>query len=223
MNAANFTLLADSFSRATNLLDYNGTYSVLFWLYINTLPSANRNLYELTLSGSDTDVLRLVSSNAIQLRIVVGGAATNTNGTVLSGNTWYHLAMVRSSVTDLQCYLNGVSDITNTRDVTGRSASSTEDVVSSATDCRIADIKLYSINLSADDIVKEMGYQWAQTNRASLHEVYPIFPGARRTLGIVNGYNWTENGTVTDVDGPPNVVEIPGPQAYRQPSMLLRR
>lgn len=198
----------DYFTRSSDLLDYNANYTWMGWVYFIDLTSSNVGMiFDLTLSGTEHDALRIVDDPDGRLEIAVDNVVVT--GTALSAATWYHLTMVRRGVTDREIYLDGVSDITSSQDTTGRSAGSGMfvgdiGVVSVWSNARFAGMKAWATDLSVAEIANEMSSIVPRTF-PNLYGWWPVFPGSgERTRDYSgNGRDWTENGTLTDEAGPP--------------------
>jgi hypothetical protein len=133
---------------------------------------------------------------------------TEDNGTSLSIETWYHVCLTDSDSNDrTRGYLNGALDVTVTR--SANRATDTMYVGNNYNDewqdGRMACIKVWNAELTADEILQEMHSIRPVTNLDTLWLWTPGFPGsgerARDYSG--NGRDWTENGTLTDEDPPP--------------------
>jgi hypothetical protein len=159
--AVRFDAAADRLLRTTDLPDYNGTYTLMFWflwlsdLGLSGIASLNAN------SASDGDILRVTAGDLLSIRCAVGGAQTTTNGSTLTTGTWAHVAVVRESVSSCKVYLNGTLDITNTRNITGRTAATRMEFGAefsgntNRNDCRVMAIKSWSAALTEAEVKSE--------------------------------------------------------------------
>lgn len=217
--AVRFDAAADRLLRTTDLLDYNAAYTKMAWIYLTSdLDAISVFFTQNDNSANNLDQLMTSPTGTLlQIRVVVGGAATNTNGSTVSTGTWYHVALVRESVTSLKLYFDAVLDSTNTRDVTGRAASSRMEHGARSSgnnnryDGRVYAIKYWSAALTLAEIANERPYIWPR-RFANLYECWPCLAGATERLrGYVKGRNWTESGTLTD-EAPPSVAWGIAPQ-----------
>lgn len=212
---------ADRLLATANMIDVNGSFTVMFWFYIssapatdsfNTLYIANNN--DIFTGDSELDGIDVTNSggnNRIEVYCSENGTFNSTRGTTnLSNSTWYHVAIRRNSATNIQQLLNGVWEGTQTANMLGsRTITRSEFGVagSSNTDPfngRFAAIKEYDAYLSDDEILNEMRHI-RPVRFANLRRWLPVFPGSgeRGNDYSGNNYDYTEGGTLTDEDPPP--------------------
>lgn len=194
-------------SRTTNLLDYNSPYTLMFWLNINALTAAIQEPYQFYASNSDSDGIRLNASNQWVLRTAIGGVNQTTGNTVAVAEVWQHVAIVRESVSVIKMYLNGALLINHTlQDITGRTAATNlrlgrGNTAGSFMAAKYAHWKMYPFALTEAQVRTDM-YD-LEPQFTPIHHWSPIWPVARAKDFSANRYDWTENGTLTDTDGPP--------------------
>lgn len=213
--AVRFDASTDRLLRTSDLLDYNGVYTWMAWIYLVSDLNASSTFWVLSdNSANNRDYLFTTGTGTtLRLNVVIGGGATNVDGTDISAGVWYHLALVRESATAVKVYLNGVLDITNTRDITGRaSATRMEHGAFSSSntnrsDSRVAAIKAWSTNLSQVEILNEMRVI-KPCKTTNLYGYWPTLNGSEERVRDYsgNGRDWTEGGTLTDEDSPPIVM-----------------
>lgn len=188
----------------TNALDYNANYTIMGWFRYSSSPASASAIAVINNSAGTLYDLAMVNNN--ELYINVNG--TFSLGSTLSANTWYHFAMVRSSTTLVTLYLDGVSDSAQATSVSGRAASTEENIGGVLSTFPflgdIAYVKSWSTNLTVAEINQEMNLI-RPVRTANKHRFSPLHRTTAERLRDYsgNGYNWTENGTVTDADAPP--------------------
>lgn len=156
------------------------------------------NFYSL---GTFTDGLTIASWNGVD----------ELTGTTLSLGVWYHLAITvaGTGAGQYKLYLNGAVDITSDGFASVTAAqlyvgTDSGNVSAHRLDGGASALKFWDVALTQAEIQQEMLTIRPQ-RFASLNAWYPCFFGsgerARDYSGL--GRNWTENGTLTDEDGPP--------------------
>lgn len=201
-NAANYL------SRGANLPNYNGEYTWMAWLRFT--DTGWSNLCHIETDGTNFDVLEL-NDTGIQffLERQVAGASTSSSSANHNENQWYHVAMVGTAA-DLKLYVDGALVLTEVRAVGARGAAvgmACGGLVGGGDplDGRLACMKFWDGDaLSADEIKQEM-WTIRPNLTASGYAWWPCFPGAAerdQDYGD-NGYDWTQNGALTDEDPPP--------------------
>jgi hypothetical protein len=93
----------------------SANFTIEFWLYLPTLPSARAQLlyWNANSSGYAAVALQVCSSNKLGLSFSESGSSWKTDdttgvGSVLTAATWQHVALVRNGQ-NIQIYLNGVA------------------------------------------------------------------------------------------------------------------
>jgi len=111
----------------------NGNYTIEFWLYMNTTPTANSTVVCVgpSLAGAAARgwAIHLFSTTA-GISFYQAGVVTSVTslGSLPSVNTWTHIAIVRNS-TVVTCYVNGTSTGTTTVGTSSQTAFSTNDPI----------------------------------------------------------------------------------------------
>lgn len=199
---ANFDNGTEYFGRTSNVLDYNAAYTVMGWFRYSSSPAAPNGIVSLNNTAGTLYDFAYHNGNSLILNV----DGTTSTGTTLSADTYYHFALVRSSTTLVTLYLDGVSDSTDTQNVSGRAANTQENVggVLATYDLLgdLAYVKAWSTNLTVAEIKQEMNVI-RPVKTDNLHLFTPIFKGDRVADYSGNGYDWTENGAVTNADPPP--------------------
>lgn len=210
MTAVVFDNVADSWARTSDLLNYNSTYTFMFWVYLTSDTNDYNTFFQISQGGyAPSDWIGTDADGVtLQLYCQAASGGTTVNGSALSINTWYHIAIVRESQTSFKCYLNGTLDITNTADMTGRAASTEMRFGSIASGdgalMRIAYPKAWSAVLTTAEIQTEKNL--IITNRCTnRYGWWPTITGSGERVKDYsgNGRNWTEAGTLTEETPPP--------------------
>lgn len=209
--AVRFDNVADSLARTSDLLNYNSTYTFMFWVYLASDTNAFSTFFEISQGGYAPSDWIGTDSNGTTLQLYcqgAGGTSGTVNGSALSINTWYHITIVRESQTSFKAYVNGVLDITNTADMTGRTAATEMRFASIASgdrgDIRVFDTKAWSTVLSVPEIFAEMqNIQLQRFDSVYGWWVHNAGSGERVDDYSGNGRDWTEAGTLTDEDNAP--------------------
>lgn len=198
----------------TAVLSYAADYAIGGWVY-TTADGANSCFVELGDSTSNYDYVRF--DTAEKLRIYSRISGTNeingvTGATTLSDG-WHHIMLVRTGAV-LDLYLNGVLECTgeNTSVVSDRlSASrlSIGDTYASTSTQGYESLYgwiAYDAALTAQEVLSQMKHGATALRRSNLWGEWPMLAGSARTDDISgHGRDWTENGTVTEVDPPTDV------------------
>src|SRR3990167_10667602 len=103
-------------ARTTDLVKFNGAYSVVMWVYPISLPPTDGWSSFITL-GSESgpvDLFQMRQAGGRWEIFVEYGGNSSPTGSVVALNQWHYIWLVRESATSLKMYLNGVLDITNT-------------------------------------------------------------------------------------------------------------
>lgn len=210
MTAVVFDNVTDSWVRTSDLLDYNSTYTFMFWVYLTSDTNDYNTFFQISQGGyAPSDWIGTDNDGTtLQLYCQAASGGTTVNGSALSINTWYHITLVRESQTSFKCYLNGTLDITNTADMTGRAAATEMRFGSIASGdgalMRMAYPKEWSAVLSTAEIQTEKNL--VITNRCTnRHGWWPMPQGSGERVKDYsgNGRNWTEGGTLTEDTPPP--------------------
>jgi hypothetical protein len=220
-----FDAAADRLLRTANYLDYNAAYTFMCLVYVGTDPGAanysaifaiNRNV-----DTADYDYLSIVNNSGLRFNISanIGGSVYRGDAfSAISVGNWYHVAMVRVAINSLALYAAALGGsltatlATVTQSMTSRTASSRHEIGGntstnarplSLSAARVAGVKIWSTNLTAAELTREMLTLRPQ-KFDNLHSWYPLLTGYDNTVDLSgNGYAWTTAGTLTDEDGPP--------------------
>lgn len=198
--------------RTSNVLDANGTYTIMGWFYLENL-TVYGHLFDLNAGDSENhDAIYTYNDGGgydFYLSANIGGYLTDiATTTPPSTSQWFHIALVRASDTNLKVYIDGADEATNTNDVNGRSSITKNKIGVSIDneniDGRIAGLKAWSTALTQNEILQELRIL-RPVRTANLYCFCPVFPGSgeRGRDYSGNGYDWTENGTLTDESPPP--------------------
>lgn len=205
--AVRFDAAADRLLRTSNLINYNGNYTIMGLVYLISTDNTC-TVFSLNDNGlSNIDWMYYYPGTGL-MRVNSNGNPAGSYAA--TWDTWYHVAMVRSAVNNLTSYINGVADGTSTYDVTGRNANTRLEVGGCtsgnqyAINGRVSFIKAWSVALTQAEIQTEM-HTIRPQRTANLYGFWPCFPGATERLTDYsgNGYNWTAGGTLADEDPPP--------------------
>lgn len=207
---------SDGLSRTSDILSYNSAFTVAFWAWRTDVFQNYPNLFSIQYfdGGSNSNYDYVGFNSSTTTLIIASNNSTseiNQTGSSLSVETWYHIALVRTAIDgNLLLYLDGSLDATLSSDMTGRpSAVRMEFAAFSTFDYspfagRIAYAKAWSGALSAPEIANECGVI-RPVRTDSLYGFWPMLSGsperARDYSG--NGRDWTQDGTLTDGEGPP--------------------
>ena len=213
-NAIVFASDSDFCVRTTNLLNMNNPFAVTLWAYPTSWAFYAHFWAAIvgTQQAGDyvnSDMVGHDPSNPALSRIAAysGGSGSGPTGAALTLNTWQFLGLVRESTTSLKLYINGntTAAITDTQSISGRGAVGSV-LLSRLHGAygmrgRIACVKEFSASKTGTQIAAEKDY-WNATDLTNHHETWNFPTGGSRAVGNVNGYAWTENGTITDATGP---------------------
>ena len=197
--AIRFNASGESLSRSR----LAGAKTVMAWIYIST----DRNDYTGFFGLGSTEV---VATTGTGTTILFYDGSIERTGTNLTAATWYHLAYSSQGDTindDWAVYLNGATDISHT----GRSLASAgtnmylgNDEFDEWLNGRLAHVKIWNAQLTQAEIQQEM-YTIRPQRYANLWCWMPMIETAssRDNEWSGSGNTWTENGTLSDEDGPP--------------------
>ena len=172
-------------------------------IYIST----DRNDYTAFFGMGSNEI---VATTATGTTLLFYDGTIEYTGTNLTAATWYHLAYSSQGdalTDDWAVYLNGVSDIS----AGARSAISAgtnmylgNDEYSEWLNGRLAHVKIWNAQLTQAEIQQEM-YTIRPQRYANLWCWMPMIEtgSSRDNEWSGSGNTWTENGTLSDEDGPP--------------------
>lgn len=194
------------FTRATNVP--TGNFTAIIWFYREVDSAGFETLF---FRGDGSSEYPFFGIN-LNDQIHIFNGFDFPGSTVVSLNQWHWAAIVRNSSTDWKGYLDSVQEIS----ATSESAGSTSSIVvgndlaflAAPFSGRLAAVKVWNTNLTQAEIINE-ARQYAPIRTANLVAWFPLL----KVEGTdYTGSNWTINGTLTAVDGPP----IPWHQGRRK-------
>lgn len=204
-------------SRTIGLLNYNAAYTRACFFYMSVdwndwghLLVSQQNPGSFTNydhCGLSTD------GTTFRTEVYVDGGGAAVNVATLSVGSWYFLGMRRASATAFDAFVIPLStgvltkSSTITTNVGSRAAIShmfINDLGGYSADGRYCGIKEWSTALTDAELLRE-ALTILPRKLDNLHAWFPVFPGSgERTRDYSgNGYNWTENGVLSDEDPPP--------------------
>lgn len=207
--------------RTAGLLDYNSAYTRAGFVYL-TADLNNYGHFFVSDDGAgdftDYDHCGLdADGTTFRVEACAAGACAAAAGAALSLNTWYFVGMRRSDATTYNGFVIPLSTlaISSTANVATNVGSR---VAIAGMECgdivggggggyrisgRLAGLKEWSAYLSDAELIREAA-TLAPQRRANLHAWFPCVPGAGRHRDYSGaGIVWSENGTLSDEDGPP--------------------
>jgi hypothetical protein len=218
-----FDASTDRLVRTADLINYNLPYSIGGWFRMAASTGAYAYLFVLnngTTDDSNEDMTYFESDGAtLALFASVGGAYTfGTDATLVAGVP-YHLMMVRQDPSTLILYKNALPVIQVTRSISGRTASTRQEIGGLSTSFApvngsIAVIKAYQAALTQPEILAE-ARQTYPARRQNIYGWWPTPGGANRVKDYSGfGRDWTPAGTLTDEVHPPVVWQERRPQFW---------
>ncbi len=222
--------------RTTNLIDYNNAYTLMAWVYANSLSTGCIfTLRETSEGTNDNYDFWGFSSGTYYLEVSRNSptfAQSNAFPSVIGTGQFFHFAVVRSSSSAVEIYQNGVSISTLAAlDTSARTAVAVMQIgrfnntFPNSLDGTVSDYFAYSRALSQAEILNQMRSRLPQIT-TNLVDWCPLI---NNSINISGGASaWTENGTITYSDGvllssPPLVYQkraIAAPY-FASPAMLL--
>lgn len=211
----------DRLYRSANVPSYDAAYTVMVWFRITTAPGSYSyaTLFSLRNEPAGTfyqDALNIFNYPGVGYLLDFYGRNNNTiveflGDTALSLNTWYCAAIVRASDTDRRIYIGDASNAF-TLEGSGTSAlgSRSGNPAAEANICEsrsgvleMGAVKVWTTALTLTQLQDEQYYDLAQYE-TSIRYVIPIVDtgASRGTDYSGNSYNFTTNGTMTDVTDP---------------------
>jgi len=171
------------------------------WFYI----SADTNDYAAFMQmANDGSIWVGLTSDGVSIELWNGW--TSDYGSTLDVGTWYHIALTWASGGNTYAYVNGVQDASLSAGNIGANETMSvgNDAWAQQFNGRVAALKIWTAQLSQAEIAQEMNTIRPQRT-ANLHGWWPCLPGAteRDNDYSGNGRDWTQNGTLSDEDGPP--------------------
>lgn len=218
-------------SRTTNLISYNAAYTVMAWIYPNSLSAG----CVFTLKESTAYDFWGFLSGTYYLEVADISGAESAFPSVVGVSQWIHFAAVRSSASAVQCYQNGVS-ITSpaNRNIAGRSANNEmllgrfNTAFPNTFNGAYSDYFAYDRALTQAEIQQQM-YMRIPQNTSNLVDWCPFLDNSINVSGGASA--WTVTGSPTYTQGlllgapsllmPRKSVIVPPTYYARPESMLL--
>jgi hypothetical protein len=99
-NAVSFTRVSSQvISMPNNVLNYNQSFSMSFWVWFNDITTAHNPIFETRDTDDPLEILGLVhcSGSGLRVRIYTGGGETLTNAPSanITAGAWWHVVWVR--------------------------------------------------------------------------------------------------------------------------------
>lgn len=143
-------------------LNPQGPYTICFWVYFTTLPTASTLV---SISNDLGEWSELLTNNS-NLELYVGdgsGTDTVTGSTTLSTGTWYFISFVRADSGTLECYIDSTFEILSNYNGSSWTFGDTQlrkFGIDSATrfylNGRLWGIKIFESALTVDEMLREM-------------------------------------------------------------------
>ena len=214
--AVRFTTAATNrLSLTSSVIDYNSTYAWGGWIQPVVDTNANSQIFSISdATANNADIVLFgADGTTLAIRCVVATLVTEVTGTNVTVGADYYLLVVRESVTSIKLYIGTPTtaltlDITNTRDVTLRLAPTLMRIGASGSnsqrfDGHVSNWKAWTESKTLAEAQLEQ-FTTIPKSFSNLWGYWPMIATtperARDYSG--NGRNWTEDGTITDEDGP---------------------
>jgi hypothetical protein len=191
-------------------LNYNDCYTMMVWYYPVAHP-ATVNLGFLWMSNTGITAYDVIGQESTYngAKMYVGDTVSgfDYSAAAVATSTWHHVAMVRYSSELLRGFLNSVQFGTDrTGNVGGRVAASKTWIGNTSSryyiSARFAHAKLWNVPLSPEEIQAEMWSNAPVTNLSNVVVWSPLMAENRSADYGQFGFNWTENGPLSDEAGP---------------------
>lgn len=191
-------------SRTANLLDPTYNCTIIWW----AMPITDLGSLHCTMIGfPELEISMRENGSPDTYNLYHNVSHYGTTG--ISYNTWTYLALVRNSFTDMKWYVNGSLEITLTDDVSSGDLPPTRihigawNGTSQPWNGSIFNLLMWDTNLSIEEMERQR-YQILPVRFENLVGWWPFFSGADRAKDFSGkGYDWTENGALTDESDPP--------------------
>lgn len=212
-SSVRFDAESEYLGRTANLVNYNSTYTTMFWVYLSADTDFYGHCWGITADN-------LEQTNNYQNSDFVGMDADGTTrrfGTYNAGSgspptggsfttaTWYHITIRRNSTTSMEMLVNGSVVLTETQTVVGRSAVGGEWMGrlngGYPMNGRVAYFKQWSAALSGSEITAEINCE----NAVRTSGLVKVTRLESDLVDEVNGYNWTATGATTFEADPPGI------------------
>lgn len=206
--ALRFDATADVLQRTSDLLSFNGAYTLMGWVKLSSDIDAAGVIWALTNAGGTQIDAVLLDTNGTTLANYVNGPGPASGS--LTAGTWVHLTSRRTATNNLDLLTNGTVTTSNT---TATSGSRTQDAMyvgsfagaGNRADIVVAGLKAWSVALTDAEIAREI--RTLRPHRTS--NLYGWWPAAHNTAANAardlsgSARHWTTGGTLTIEDGPP--------------------
>lgn len=208
--ALNYDATGRYLSRNSDLLNYNAAYTWMTWGFSTNTGVNDGTLFTVCNSTAALYDAVWVKTDGSSTSAFLGtDLATSTAYPVGAESTWHHYAMIRESPTSLKLYVDGVlaSTITNAMG-TARSLALNyfgeyDGLGGARWVGRLGVQKSWSRALTLDEVRSERR-KVLPASFTSLHGCSPHLRfEAFKTKDILRGRHWTENGIITEGEGPP--------------------
>ncbi|HXF44873.1 MAG TPA: hypothetical protein VNK91_02025 [Burkholderiaceae bacterium] len=213
--AARFDNTADFLSRATDLPNHNAAYTWMGLVNLTANVAWDCCFSIGTNDTTNTNDGAYVRDNSANIAIYVNGAVGTRAALTFGTATWRWVVARRNSATSIimRVYDLGAAtfaaEASNTTDVSARAAANAmrigHQVKSNSNDRidgRMAYSKLWTVALTDAQILREIR-RFTPWVRENLYGAWPILTGLRTRDWSGRGRHLTENGTLTDEQGPP--------------------
>ena len=181
-----------------NVGNWSDTYWVSFWVRLGSV-SGYQNFWYKTASN---DAFQMNDANVD----FWDGVKDTVGSTTLSANTWYYLTVIRNGNTYVRVYINNTLEFENTTNLATVNSAAYFFAWEGAFDWlngRVANIVIYN-RLPTDDAERtSQMHRLLPVSTTNLWGWYNTMPGVHTVDYSGSGNTLTENGTVTDGDGPP--------------------
>lgn len=225
--AIRFDDAADRILRTADLLNYNAAYTVMAWVR----TPADYTSITASFICLNTDAYNnqdRIYGNAGYTRMFSRTTSSAESSAILLANsTWYHITMLRTDATNGSLWIDGVEKAFTTPDVSARTAVTRFEFGGETSGDwdplggRVAAIKAWSAALSEAEIAAEVDY-YTPIRTANNYAYWPCYAGAVERLRdySANVRHWTEGGTLTDEDDPPDLLWEPVVESTQAPRSM---
>lgn len=198
----------------TNVFTPQNPYTAMLWVFLDSFAGGDDSgvmrCHPIGGSFGHMDSVAYVQSTGkTALRVIVGSTPTIVNGSAtITTGAWRHVALVREGTSSLKLYIDGALDATNTTNTSswtlnqpllafGLSAGA-----GNRMEGRLANAKVWTRALSADEIIAEMNMA-RPVSFSSLWAWYPMWTHIDVADYSGNGRTLTADGSPTTEDNPP--------------------
>jgi hypothetical protein len=194
--------------------------TIACWFNVDSTAASNV-LAGIGTAGTDNAALMFTDTNG-KLRAFSASGGSNASAitaTSVSTGTWHHGCAVFTNATDRRIYLNGGNQADNTTNLAFPASANRTYVgaqiysggVTNFTNGRIAEVAMWNVNLSSDEVAAlGKGFSPLLIRPASLVAYWPMLAGSSKVGGSSvttidrwkTGYDLTEVATPTLADHP---------------------